>query len=134
MRCQLSFYCCPEDSYHQKYGLSRTHSAVIDALRHLGSGKALDLGRGRNARYLHRKVWNVTAWDKHPESIRALNDIIEQEHLEGIRASAHDIHLADRGDAYDMIVSTVVFVCLERSRRPAIIQKMQQQTVAGGKT
>ncbi|WP_254900192.1 methyltransferase domain-containing protein [Lonsdalea iberica] len=89
---------------------------MVDALRHLGSGKALDLGRGRIARYLHRKGWNVTIWDKHPESLRALNDIIEQEHLEGIRAHAHDIHLADRDDAYDMIVSTVVFVCLERSR------------------
>ncbi|MFP1823113.1 SAM-dependent methyltransferase TehB [Lonsdalea quercina] len=134
MLCQLSLYCHPDDYFHQKYGLTRTHSEVVDALRNLGSGKALDLGcgRGRNALYLHQKGWNVTAWDKSPESIHALNSIIEQEHLEGIRAREHDINLADIDDAYDMILSTVVLMFLERSRIPAIIQNMQHQTVDGG--
>lgn len=114
MLCQLSFYCRPDDYFHQKYGLTRTHSEVVDALRNLDSGKALDLGcgRGRNALYLHQKGWNVTAWDKSSESIRALNEIIAQEHLEEIRAREHDINLADIDDAYDMILSTVVFMFL----------------------
>ncbi|MFP1909005.1 SAM-dependent methyltransferase TehB [Lonsdalea quercina] len=134
MLCQLSFYCRPDDYFHQKYGLTRTHSEVVDALRNLDSGKALDLGcgRGRNALYLHQKGWNVTAWDKSSESIRALNEIIAQEHLEEIRAREHDINLADIDDAYDMILSTVVFMFLDRSRIPVIIQNMQQQTLAGG--
>ena len=134
IRCQLSFYCRPDDYFQKKYGLTRTHSEVVDALRLMDSGKALDLGcgRGRNALYLHQKGWDVTAWDKSPESISALNHIIEQEHLGEIRASEHDINLADIVDAYDMILSTVVFMFLDRSRIPAIIRNMQQHTADRG--
>lgn len=134
IRCQLSLYCRPDDDLQKKYGLTRTHSELIDALRLVDSGKALDLGcgHGRNALHLHQKGWDVTAWDKNPERISALNHIIEQEHLGGIRASEHDINLADIEDAYDMILSTVVFMFLDRSRIPAIIKNMQRHTVDGG--
>uniref|UniRef100_UPI0013DD5DAD DUF1971 domain-containing protein n=1 Tax=Stenotrophomonas maltophilia TaxID=40324 RepID=UPI0013DD5DAD len=54
MTCRLAFYCTPEDYYHKKYELTRTHSEVIEAAARIAPGKALDLGcgGGRNSLYL----------------------------------------------------------------------------------
>ncbi|SLM61940.1 MULTISPECIES: SAM-dependent methyltransferase TehB [Dickeya] len=134
LECQLSFYCRAEDYYHKKYGLTRTHSEVIETVRHLTPGKALDLGcgGGRNALYLNLKGFDVTACDKNALSINALNDIIADEQLSHIDTFVHDINQADIHHQYDFILSTVVFMFLNRERIPAIIENMQAHTLAGG--
>ena len=41
---QLEFHCEPADYFHKKYGMTRTHSAVVAANETVPPGKALDLG------------------------------------------------------------------------------------------
>lgn len=124
----------PEDYFHQKYGLTRTHSEVIAAAGRLPAGKALDLGcgGGRNALYLALKGFDVTAWDKNAVAIAELNRIIDAERLSNIRAAEQDLNsLRFHGD-YDFILSTVVMMFLQPATIPSIIQDMQASTVSGG--
>lgn len=134
LECQLAFYCMPEDFYSKKYGLTATHSEVVEAMQHIQPCKVLDLGcgRGRNALYLNLKNFDVTALDIHPESIATLQNIIAQESLQNITADVYDINQAAITEQYDFIVSTVVLMFLNRDRIPAIIANMQKQTKAGG--
>lgn len=134
MECQLAFYCTAEDFYHKKHGLTSTHSEVVAALAHIAPGKALDLGcgGGRNALYLNLRGFTVTAYDKNPNSIDALNDIIRSENLSGITASLYDINQAALKQQYDFILSTVVLMFVEGERIPAILDNMQQCTTQGG--
>ncbi|GDX06354.1 hypothetical protein BSPA111_25630 [Buttiauxella sp. A111] len=59
-----------ENYYTEKYGLTRTHSEVLNAVTIVPPGKTLDLGcgSGRNSLYLNQKGFDVTAWDKNPMS------------------------------------------------------------------
>ncbi|MFJ5465385.1 SAM-dependent methyltransferase TehB [Pectobacterium sp. CHL-2024] len=134
LECQLSFFCSAEDFYHKKYGLTRTHSEVINAVQHIKPGKTLDLGcgGGRNSLYLNLLGFDVTACDKHEQSIDSLNNIIKSEALENIRAGVYNINLAEIKEQYDFILSTVVLMFLERDRIPHIISNMQDSTVNGG--
>jgi len=65
---QLEFHCEPADYFHKKYGMTRTHSAVVAANETVPPGKALDLGcgQGRNALYLALAGHEVTASDYNP--------------------------------------------------------------------
>ena len=140
LECQLAFYCQPEDFYSKKYGLTATHSEVLAAMQHILDGKwktkkkVLDLGcgHGRNALYLNLRGFDLTALDKHPDSIAALNQIIEEEQLKNIQTGLYDINQANIQEQYDFIVSTVVLMFLDRQRIPNIIANMQKQTKPGG--
>lgn len=132
--CQLAFYCQAEDFYHLKYELTRTHSEVINAVQYLAPGKALDLGcgGGRNALYLDLLGFDVTAYDKNPQSIAALNDIITAEQRSTIRASVLDISEQTITGTYDFILSTVVMMFLPADCIERLINTMQQSTRPGG--
>lgn len=134
LECQLSFYCTPEDYYAKKYNLTATHSEVLNAVNHIKGGTALDLGcgRGRNALYLNLLGFNVQALDHNEESIHFLNHIIEKEQLSHIQTAVYDINQANVNGEFDLIVSTVVMMFLNRERIPAIIENMQQNTKIGG--
>lgn len=134
LECQLAFYCRPENYYDKKYHLSAVHSEVLELTQHIQSGRALDLGcgRGRNALYLGRMGFDVTALDNHTESIQTLNEIIEKENIKNIQTGVYDINLASIDQTYDVIVSTVVMMFLQRDRIPSIIANMQNQTAPGG--
>ncbi|CAI2402160.1 MULTISPECIES: SAM-dependent methyltransferase TehB [Serratia] len=134
MTCQLAFYCSPEDYYHKKHQLTRTHSEVIEAVQRIKPGKALDLGcgGGRNSLYLNLKGFDVTAWDKHGPSIDNLNSIIDSEGLTHIRASVQDLNAHTFNGDYDFILSTVVFMFLSRERIPGLVKNMQDSTLNGG--
>ncbi|MGN7973824.1 SAM-dependent methyltransferase TehB [Serratia sp. 22264] len=134
MICQLAFYCSPEDYYAKKYELTRTHSEVIEAARQIAPGKTLDLGcgGGRNSLYLNLKGFDVTAWDKHSPSIDKLNGIIDSEALSRIRAGTLDLNTHSFSGEYDFILSTVVFMFLNRERIPSLVQEMQNGTLSGG--
>ena len=137
LTCQLAFYCTPEDFYAKKYNLTTTHSEVLNAVNYVKGGKALDLGcgRGRNSLYLNLLGFDVTAVDHNEESIDFLNRIIEKEKLSNISTGVYDINDATIGSQageFDLIVSTVVMMFLNRDRIPAIIENMQKNTKVGG--
>lgn len=137
LECQLAFYCKSEDYFAKKYNLTATHSEVLNAVNYVKGGKALDLGcgRGRNALYLNLLGFDVTAVDHNEESIDFLNYMIEKEQAQNITADVYDINNANIGNEngeYDLIVSTVVMMFLNRERIPAIIENMQNNTKVGG--
>ena len=129
----LEFYCLPKDYYAKKYGLTPVHSEVLEAAETVKPGKALDLGcgQGRNALFLEQLGFDVTAVDVNPLSLDNLASIIEAEDL-NMLAGTYDINSANLTQKYDFIVSTVVFMFLNRERVPEIIRNMQEQTNPGG--
>ena len=133
LECYLEFYCLPKDYYAKKYGLMPVHSEVLEAAETVKPGKALDLGcgQGRNALFLDQLGFDVTAVDVNPLSLNNLASIIEEEDL-NMLAGTYDINSANLTQKYDFIVSTVVFMFLNRERVPEIIHNMQEQTKPGG--
>lgn len=123
-----------ENYYTEKYGLTATHSEVLNAMNYIQRGRVLDLGcgRGRNSLYLNLKGFEVTALDHNPESIQILNNIIQAEQLSHIQAQTYDINLASITGNYDFIVSTVVMMFLDHSKIPSIIADMQAHTHLNG--
>lgn len=135
MQCQLTFYCSAENYVHKKYQLTATHSDVVEAVRVVAPGQALDLGcgSGRNALYLGLKGFNVTAWDKNQESIERLTSLIQEEKLSAaITAEVKDLNSVVIDNTYDFILSTVVLMFLNRERIPSLIANMQACTAPGG--
>lgn len=134
LQCRTALYCEPEDFYHRKYGLTRTHSEVISAARQIAPCKALDLGcgSGRNSLYLNLLGFDVTALDKNAIGISSLQNIMAQEQLKRIGAEVYNINEARIQEQYGLIISTVVLMFLEAERIPAIIKNMQDSTVRGG--
>ena len=130
---QLEFHCEPADYFHKKYGMTRTHSAVVAANETVPPGKALDLGcgQGRNALYLALAGHEVTASDYNPGAAEGVARLAAQENL-AVRAETYDINTAALGENYDYIVATVVFMFLDPERVPAILADMQAHTNPGG--
>lgn len=124
----------PENYYTEKYGLTRTHSDVVNAAELVPPGKTLDLGcgSGRNSLYLNQKGFDVTAWDKNPVSINNLQQIIEAEGLKNIVTDIVNLNELEFAGEYDFILSTVVMMFLERETIPGLIANMQRCTRAGG--
>lgn len=130
----LEFFCRDEDYLAKKYGFTRTHSEVLEALQTITEPcKVLDLGcgRGRNALYLANKGFDVTALDYNPESLEILHNVMQEEGLE-LHIGKYDINTASLTQDYDWIISTVVFMGLQRDRVPDIIRNMQEHTKPGG--
>lgn len=123
-----------ENYFTEKYGLTRTHSDVVNAVTVVRPGRTLDLGcgSGRNSLYLNQKGFDVTAWDKNPMSISNLNKIIEAEGLKNITADVVDLNTLHFDGEYDFILSTVVMMFLERNTIPGLISNMQRCTKVGG--
>lgn len=130
----LEFFCTEEDYLAKKYGYTRTHSEVIEALQTITQPcKVLDLGcgRGRNALYLAKKGFDVTAVDYSQESLDILQEVMELEDID-LQVGVYDINSANLSQDYDWIISTVVFMSLQRDRVPDIIRNMQEVTNIGG--
>ncbi|WP_435930443.1 tellurite resistance methyltransferase TehB [Dryocola sp. BD613] len=123
-----------ESYYSEKYGLTPTHSDVVNAATIVPPGKALDLGcgNGRNSLYLNQKGFTVTAWDKNPMSINNLKQIIEAEGLEDITTDIVNLNELKFDGEYDFILSTVVMMFLERDTIRGLIANMQRCTKKGG--
>ena len=134
IRCQQTLSCRAEDYFSRKYQLTATHSEVVSASEFITPGKTLDLGCGvgRNALYLNLKGFDVTAWDKNAESIARVNELITLEGLTNISAQVNDLNSLEFSGNYDFILSTVVFMFLNRESIPSLIESMQAATKAGG--
>lgn len=123
-----------ENYFTDKYGLTRTHSEVLNAATIVAPGKTLDLGcgNGRNSLYLAANGYDVTAWDKNPLSIQNLQTIRDAEGLENLQAAINDLNNLSFDGEYDFILSTVVMMFLEASTIPRLIDNMQRCTKPGG--
>lgn len=133
LECYLEFYCKKEDFFSKKYNMTPTHSEVKSAIEILKPCKVLDLGcgQGRNSLFLSLLGYNVTSWDHNENSIKFLTDTAEKENLP-IQTALYDINSANIQENYDFILSTVVFMFLNRERIPQIIENMQSHTNIGG--
>ncbi|WP_032093017.1 SAM-dependent methyltransferase TehB [Necropsobacter rosorum] len=133
LACYLEFYCQKADYFSKKYNMTATHSEVKNAVQLIKPCKTLDLGcgQGRNALFLSLLGHTVTAWDHNEASVAFLNQTAEKENLT-INTALYDINSAAIAENYDFILSTVVFMFLDRSAVPAIIRNMQQHTNPGG--
>lgn len=120
--------------YQAKYGLSATHSEVVAARACVAPGKVLDLGcgNGRNSLYLNQQGFEVSAWDKNPQSIANLQQIIASEALTGITTDIVNLNDLTFTGEYDFILSTVVMMFLEPTTIPGLIANMQRCTRPGG--
>jgi len=124
----------PENYFTEKYALTATHSEVLNALKYIQPGKALDLGcgNGRNSLWLASQGFEVTAWDKNPNSLNSLKAIRDVEGLENLHIDAADLNTLQFDGEYDFILSTVVLMFLEAQTIPGLINNMQRCTKAGG--
>lgn len=123
-----------ENYFTQKYGLTRTHSGILEAATLITPGRALDLGcgNGRNSVYLAAKGFDVTAWDKNPMSIANLQSIKAAEGLDNLEIAVKDLNALRFDGEYDFIFSTVVMMFLEAQTIPGLIANMQRCTRPGG--
>ncbi len=119
--------------FQQKYDLSATHSEVKALAELISPCKVLDLGcgRGRNALYLSRLGFDVTAVDQNEKALDCLRFASREENLP-IQIEHYDIHQGQIKEEYDLIFSTVVLMFLRPERVPAVLQNMQAQTRKGG--
>ncbi|WP_394404735.1 SAM-dependent methyltransferase TehB [Streptococcus sp. 20-1249] len=130
----MEFFCQPEDYFAKKYNYGRTHSEVIEAMEVVKAlGKVLDLGcgQGRNALYLAKKGFDVTAVDRNEVSLEMLANVLDAEDMD-MNFGLYDINAANLRQTYDFILSTVVFMFLNPEAVPAIIKNMQESTAVGG--
>lgn len=133
LQCYLEFYCKKEDYFSKKYNMTPTHSEVKSAVESIRPCKVLDLGcgQGRNSLFLSLLGYDVTAWDHNENSLAFLTSTAEKENL-NIQTALYNINDANIQENYDFILSTVVFMFLDRNAIPAIIDNMQSHTNAGG--
>ena len=121
--------------FAEKYGMTATHSAVVEAVEKWGVApcEALDLGcgQGRNALYLALNGFDVTAVDYNPSSISQLADLAAHENL-SVKTGVYDMNDAVIGMEFGFMVATVVFMFLNAQRVPQIIANMQNATTSGG--
>jgi len=123
-----------ENYFTEKYGLTATHSDVVNAVNYVKPGRALDLGcgNGRNSLFLAARGFDVTAWDKNPASIANLERIAAAEGLNNLHIAVKDLNALRFDGEYDFILSTVVMMFLERDTIPGLIENMQRCTAPGG--
>lgn len=137
-QCQLAFFCTAEDYFSKKHGLTRTHSEVLAAMEHLRPGRTLDLGcgGGRNTLYLALNGFDVEAWDHAPERLAGLQRIALEEKLDS-RVHVHEADLNQVASLpfagpYDLILSTVVLMFLQRDTIAPLLARMKENTAPGG--
>lgn len=126
----------PTDYFHQQYGLTLPHTDVVALIEEyqVAPGRLLDLGcgQGRNSLYLAEQGFDVTAYELNPRMLQTIRDIIEKEGITNITVEARDLNKIEITGEYDLMISTVVMMFLQREAIPNLITQMQQHTAPGG--
>ncbi|WP_273803952.1 SAM-dependent methyltransferase TehB [Providencia rettgeri] len=136
LQCQLSFMCKPELKFFKEYGLTTPHSEVRYLCENNLSKpcKTLDLGsgRGRNSFYLALQGYDVTSVDINPQHIQAIDFVKKQAGIDNINTAVYDINSHQIQGDYDLIISTVVLMFLQREKITDVVKNMQEHTLSGG--
>lgn len=136
IQCQLSFLCHPDIKFYKEYDLTTPHSEVryLCEQQLIQPCNVLDLGsgRGRNSFYLALQGYNVTAVDISQQHIQAMELIKKQAGIHNIQTDIYDINNHPIQGDYDLILSTVVLMFLQREKISGIIDNMQSHTLPGG--
>ncbi|MHC5224676.1 tellurite resistance methyltransferase TehB [Ignatzschineria sp. LJL83] len=126
----------PANYYQETYGLTAPHSDVVEMVENhaVKPCKVLDLGcgQGRNSLFLADRGFDVTSYDLSPNMIESLLGIIAKEGIRNIHVEQYDINHAEIKGQYDLIMSTVVLMFVNRENIPAIITDMQNHTNTNG--
>lgn len=119
---------------NSRYGLNPVHSEVAEACGVVAPCSVLDMGcsNGRNALYLSQLGFDVTAVDNNPAAINMLQQIVNQEGIDNLKAQVYDINSAALDKEYGWIVCTVTLMFLDPDRVDAVIADMQEHTLPGG--
>ncbi len=119
---------------NSRYGLNPAHSEVVEAMGTVAPCSTLDMGcsSGRNALYLSRLGFTVTAVDNNPGAIDMLQQIVSREGITNLKAETYDLNTAALSEDYGFIVCTVTLMFLDPSRVDAVIADMQEHTLPGG--
>lgn len=119
---------------HGKYGLSPTHSEVVEAGKIIEPCNALDMGcsNGRNSLHLSQLGFNVTAVDNNPNAIDMLQQIVNEEGITNIQAQVYDLNNAELNSDYGFITCTVTLMFLNPAYVDSVISDMQERTLPGG--
>src|SRR5690625_5856462 len=90
------------DYFTQRYGLTATHSEVLEASKSIAPCKTLDLGcgRGRNAIYLGGLGFDVTAVAANPSDVQTLDAIIAADGNDNVDNAPMYINQADMHHCY----------------------------------
>ncbi len=123
-----------ENYFTDKYGLTKTHSEVLNTMEFITQGKTLDLGcgNGRNSLFLAANGFDVTAWDRNTQSIESMARIAAAENLRNLSYGIVDLNNHKFDGQYDLILSTVVMMFLQPETIPGLIANMQRCTLPGG--
>ncbi|WP_032116512.1 SAM-dependent methyltransferase TehB [Candidatus Arsenophonus nilaparvatae] len=134
IECQLSFYCTEDAFFYKKNGLTLPHSEVCALSQITKPCKVLDLGsgRGRNSFFLALQGYAVTAMDINPQHINAIEMVKKSADIRQIKTAIYDINDHALTENYDMIISTVVLMFLQRNKIAKIIEDIQNHTNVGG--
>jgi SAM-dependent methyltransferase len=111
------------------------HQLVVDVVRHLAPGSALDLGAGdgRHAVWLAEAGWHVTAMDFSGVAIGRLGDTARRrlgERTHHVRALVGDITTDPPAGAFDLVL--VSFVHLPHPDRIRLFARAAERVAAGG--
>ncbi len=116
------------------YGLNPAHSEIVEACDVIEPCDVLDMGcsTGRNALYLARRGFNVTAIDNNANAVKSLETIVEREGLSNITPLVYDINSANIESCYGFIACTVTLMFVNAASIPSVLHNMQDQTNVGG--
>lgn len=113
---------------------SKPTPILLDTLTNLRIGKALDIGssNGRNALYLARTGWNVSALDSDTESLLEIEKISKAENL-NIKTYPKNIQDFQTTEKYNLIVCLMVLHFFTETEVKQVIKWIQDHTAEGGK-
>jgi len=105
--------------------------ALADQMPHGGTVLDMGCGEGRNALFLARKGFTVTAVDILESAINKLSTLADWEGL-GIQAEVADMCQYSLSGPYDVIISHGCLHLVERVRWQELVDKLKAHTVPGG--
>jgi tellurite methyltransferase len=112
---------------------SRPTPFLVEHIRNLHRGKALDIGAGsgRNALYLAKEGFDVTALDSDDTALKTLSTTAKNEGLT-ITTCLKDIRSFESTEKYDLIVCLMVLHFFDPKDIQYVIEWMKDHTYEGG--
>ncbi|MDQ2712657.1 MAG: methyltransferase domain-containing protein [Acidobacteriota bacterium] len=107
---------------------------IVELCTRLPKGaRALDLGAGdgRNALFLGRQGYTVTAVDISASGITKLQHLADQQHL-SIRAVIEDLRTYETKDSFELVIAHGCLHLLEREHWQRLLGQMKDHTVRRG--